>query len=295
MPGLFRYSHTMQNTDEQLAAYIGESVRSALAEDIGSGDLTARLVPEGQQARARVIVRDNAVVCGQPWFNEVFTQLDSRITVNWLAEEGAEVIAGATLCELSGPARPILTGERTALNFLQTLSATATAAQEFRKAVEGSNATILDTRKTLPGLRLAQKYAVRTSGAENHRTGLYDGVLIKENHIAAAGGISNAVATALDEIKSCLIEVEVETLDEARQAIEAGANRLLLDNFSLDDLRAAVRLRDDTKMQVGLEASGGVNLKTIRDIAETGVDFISVGAITKDIKATDLSMLFETF
>ena len=295
MPGLFRYSHTMQNTDEQLAAYIGESVRSALAEDIGSGDLTARLVPQGQQARARVIVRDNAVVCGQPWFNEVFTQLDSRITVNWLAEEGAEVIAGATLCELNGPARPILTGERTALNFLQTLSATATAAQEFRKAVEGSNATILDTRKTLPGLRLAQKYAVRTSGAENHRTGLYDGVLIKENHIAAAGGISNAVATALDEIKSCLIEVEVETLDEARQAIEAGANRLLLDNFSLDDLSAAVRLRDDTNMQVGLEASGGVNLKTIRDIAETGVDFISVGAITKDIKATDLSMLFETF
>ena len=295
MPGLFRYSHTMQKTDEQLATYIGESVRIALAEDIGSGDLTARLVPEEQKARARVIVRDNAVVCGQPWFNEVFTQLDSRITVNWLAEEGAAVIAGATLCELNGPARPILTGERTALNFLQTLSATATAAQAFRKAVEGSNATILDTRKTLPGLRLAQKYAVRTSGAENHRTGLYDGVLIKENHIAAAGGISNAVATALNEIKSCLIEVEVETLDEARQAIEAGANRLLLDNFSLDDLRAAVRLRDATKMQVGLEASGGVNLKTIRDIAETGVDFISVGAITKDIKATDLSMLFETF
>jgi len=295
MPGLFRYSHTMQKTDEQLATYIGESVRIALAEDIGSGDLTARLVPEEQKARARVIVRDNAVVCGQPWFNEVFTQLDSRITVNWLAEEGTAVVAGATLCELNGPARPILTGERTALNFLQTLSATATAAQAFRKAVEGSNATILDTRKTLPGLRLAQKYAVRTSGAENHRTGLYDGVLIKENHIAAAGGISNAVATALNEIKSCLIEVEVETLDEARQAIEAGANRLLLDNFSLDDLRAAVRLRDATKMQVGLEASGGVNLKTIRDIAETGVDFISVGAITKDIKATDLSMLFETF
>lgn len=295
MPGLFRYSHTMQKTDEQLATYIGESVRIALAEDIGSGDLTARLVPEEQKARARVIVRDNAVVCGQPWFNEVFTQLDSRITVNWLAEEGTAVVAGATLCELNGPARPILTGERTALNFLQTLSATATAAQAFRKAVEGSNATILDTRKTLPGLRLAQKYAVRTSGAENHRTGLYDGVLIKENHIAAAGGISNAVATALNEIKSCLIEVEVETLDEARQAIEAGANRLLLDNFSLDDLRAAVRLRDATKLQVGLEASGGVNLKTIRDIAETGVDFISVGAITKDIKATDLSMLFETF
>ena len=295
MPGLFRYSRTMQNTDEQLATYIGESVQSALAEDIGSGDLTARLVPEEQQARARVIVRDDAVVCGQPWFNEVFTQLDSTITVNWLVEEGTAVVAGATLCELNGPARPILTGERTALNFLQTLSATATAAQAFKKAVEGTNAQILDTRKTLPGLRLAQKYAVRTSGAKNHRTGLYDGVLIKENHIAAAGGISNAVITALKEIKSCLIEVEVETLDEAREAIEAGANRLLLDNFSLDDLRAAVRLRDDTNLQVGLEASGGVNLKTIRDIAETGVDFISVGAITKDIKATDLSMLFETF
>jgi nicotinate-nucleotide pyrophosphorylase (carboxylating) len=295
MPGLFRYSHTMQNIDEQLKKYVGESVQRALAEDIGSGDLTARLVPEEQQARARVIVRDDAVVCGQPWFNEVFTQLDSAITVNWLVAEGTAVNAGGTLCELQGPARPILTGERTALNFLQTLSATATAAQAFKKAVEGTNAKILDTRKTLPGLRLAQKYAVRTSGAQNHRTGLYDGVLIKENHIAAAGGISNAVITALKEIKSCLIEVEVETLDEAREAIEAGANRLLLDNFSLDGLRAAVRLRDDTNMQVGLEASGGVNLKTIRDIAETGVDFISVGTITKDIKATDLSMLFETF
>ena len=242
MPGLFRYSHTMQNIDEQLKKYVRESVRLALAEDIGSGDLTARLVPAEQQARARVIVRDNAVVCGRPWFNEVFTQLDSAITVNWLAEEGTAVIAGATLCELNGPARPILTGERTALNFLQTLSATATAAQAFMKAVEGTNAKILDTRKTLPGLRLAQKYAVRLSGAQNHRIGLYDGVLIKENHIAAAGSISNAVTTALDEIKSCLIEVEVETLDEAREAIEAGANRLLLDNFSLDDLSAAVRL-----------------------------------------------------
>ena len=295
MPGLFRYSLTMPNTDEQLANYIEESVRAALAEDIGSGDLTARLVPAEQQAKARVIVRHDAVICGQLWFNEVFTQLDRNIDVNWLVKEGAAVIAGATLCELTGPARPILTGERTALNFLQTLSATATTAHAFKTAVEGTSATILDTRKTLPGLRLAQKYAVRASGAQNHRTGLYDGVLIKENHIAAAGGISNAVRTALDEIESVLIQVEVESLDEARQAIDAGANRLLLDNFSLDELSAAVRLRDETNTQVGLEASGGVNLATIRDIAETGVDFISVGAITKDIKATDLSMLFETF
>ena len=224
----------------------------------------------------------------------MFTQLDSNIDIDWRVKEGDTVIAGATLCELKGPARPILTGERTALNFLQTLSATATTAHAFKTAVDGTSATILDTRKTLPGLRLAQKYAVRASGAQNHRTGLYDGVLIKENHIAAAGGISNAVRTALGEIKSCLIQVEVETLDEARQAIDAGANRLLLDNFSLDELSAAVRLRDDTNTQVGLEASGGVDLATIRDIAETGVDFISVGAITKDIKATDLSMLFET-
>lgn len=294
MPGLFRYSRTMQTTDEQLKTYIEESVRGALAEDIGSGDLTARLVPEEQQAKARVIVRTDAVICGQSWFNEVFTQLDSAVTVNWHVAEGAVVNAGGTLCELQGPARPILTGERTALNFLQTLSATATAAQAFMKAVEGTNAKILDTRKTLPGLRLAQKYAVRTSGALNHRTGLYDGILIKENHIAAAGSIANAVHTALHEIESGLIEVEVETLDEAQEAIEAGANRLLLDNFSLDGLHAAVRLRDATNRQVGLEASGGVNLKTIREIADTGVDFISVGAITKDIMATDLSMLFET-
>jgi nicotinate-nucleotide pyrophosphorylase (carboxylating) len=293
LPGLFRYSYIVLNIDPQLAASIEQSVRTALAEDIGAGDLTAALVPAQQRARARVIVRHNAIICGQPWFNQVFAQLDPTIVIEWLVEEGAPVNAGDKLCELSGLARPLLTGERTALNFLQTLSATATAAQAYQAAVARSNATILDTRKTLPGLRLAQKYAVSMSGAQNHRIGLYDGILIKENHIAACGGIAAAVTAANEQRAARLVEVEVETLAEVHEAIEAGAKRLLLDNFSLEDMKAAVRLRDNTNLQVGLEASGGVDLDTVKAIAATGVDFISVGAITKDIKAVDLSMRFE--
>ena len=295
MPGLFfgLYSPDMNTLDKALQDSITGSVRTALAEDIGSGDLTASLVPAGQQARARVLARDAAVVCGRPWFDEVFRQLSPKISVDWLVEEGSYNEPDTLVCTLNGPARELLTGERTALNFLQTLSATATAAHRYARAVHGTSATILDTRKTLPGLRLAQKYAVRTGGAANHRTGLYDGILIKENHIAAGGGIANTVATALELPGNVLVEVEVETLDEARAAIAAGAHRLLLDNFTMADIEAAVRLRDDARSAVTLEASGGITLGNVREVAELGVDFISIGSLTKDIKATDLSMRFE--
>jgi nicotinate-nucleotide pyrophosphorylase (carboxylating) len=283
----------MTHIDKALQQNIIASVRSALAEDIGAGDLTAALVPPGQQARATVIVRDDAVICGLPWFSEVFSELSADITIALSVSEGDQVTAGSTICELLGPARPLLTGERTALNFLQTLSATATAANIFAAAVNGTKATILDTRKTLPGLRLAQKYAVRTGGAANHRVGLYDGILIKENHIAASGGINNAVAAAIRHANGVMVEVEVENLDEARAAIDAGAHRLLLDNFSIGDMHAAVAMRDQSNKEVTLEASGGINLTTVKAIAEIGVDFISIGALTKDIRATDLSMRFE--
>jgi nicotinate-nucleotide pyrophosphorylase (carboxylating) len=283
----------MTHIDKALQQNIIASVRSALAEDIGAGDLTAALVPPGQQARATVIVRDDAVICGLPWFSEVFSELSSDITIALSVSEGDQVTAGSTICELLGPARPLLTGERTALNFLQTLSATATAANIFAAAVDGTKATILDTRKTLPGLRLAQKYAVRTGGAANHRVGLYDGILIKENHIAASGGINNAVAAAIRHANGVMVEVEVENLDEARAAIDAGAHRLLLDNFSIGDMHAAVAMRDQSNKEVTLEASGGINLTTVKEIAEIGLDFISIGALTKDIRATDLSMRFE--
>jgi nicotinate-nucleotide pyrophosphorylase (carboxylating) len=283
----------MTHIDKALQQNIITSVRSALAEDIGAGDLTAALVPPGQQARATVIVRDDAVICGLPWFSEVFSELSSDITIALSVSDGDQVTAGSTICELLGPARPLLTGERTALNFLQTLSATATAANIFAAAVDGTKATILDTRKTLPGLRLAQKYAVRTGGAANHRVGLYDGILIKENHIAASGGINNAVAAAIRHANGVMVEVEVENLDEARAAIDAGAHRLLLDNFSIGEMHAAVAMRDQSNKEVTLEASGGINLTTVKEIAEIGVDFISIGALTKDIRATDLSMRFE--
>jgi nicotinate-nucleotide pyrophosphorylase (carboxylating) len=277
------------NLQQQLCA----NVRAALAEDIGTGDLTAALVPAGQQARAQVLVRHAAVICGIPWFDEVFAQLSPDIQVTWFVAEGAHVTADTVICKLSGPARAMLTGERTALNFLQTLSATASAANAYMQAVAGTHTTILDTRKTIPGLRLAQKYAVRIGGGSNHRIGLYDGILIKENHIAASGSIANAVAAALRQGNDILIEVEVETLEQVREAIAAGAHRLLLDNFTLPQMQAAVALRDSLKQQVTLEASGGVNLASVKEIAATGVDFISVGSITKDVKAVDLSMRFE--
>jgi nicotinate-nucleotide pyrophosphorylase (carboxylating) len=283
----------MTQIDQILQQNIEMSVRNALDEDINTGDLTAALIPADQQARATVVVRDDAVICGLPWFSEVFNQLSTDIAIKLLVNEGQQVAADSKICELLGPARPLLTGERTALNFLQTLSATATAAKQFTAAVENTTTTILDTRKTIPGMRLAQKYAVHTGGAANHRTGLYDGILIKENHIAAGGGVSKTVTAALKQANGIMVEVEVENLDEARAAIDAGAHRLLLDNFSIDDMQLAVAMRDELNKEITLEASGGINLDSVKKIAAVGVDFISVGTLTKDIKAVDLSMRFE--
>jgi len=283
----------MNALNPELLNRIGEDVSNALREDVGSGDLTAQLVPAGQQATARVTVRETAVICGQPWFTEVFRQLDAAVTVKWQVDEGVTASAGNQICEITGPARAILTGERAALNFLQTLSATATLASEFSAAVSGTCCTVLDTRKTLPGLRLAQKYAVKTGGGANHRIGLYDGILIKENHIFSAGGITAAVNAAQALNSGVIIEVEVETQDEAKEAMEAKADRLLLDNFTTADMDAAVKLRNQDFPDITLEASGNVSLQTIANIAATGVDFVSVGALTKDIKAIDFSMRFE--
>jgi nicotinate-nucleotide pyrophosphorylase (carboxylating) len=265
-------------------------VREALEEDIGSGDLTADLVEAGTAARAEVVVREHAVLCGRDWFDEVFRQLDSAVRVDWHADDGEVLQPGQCVCELRGAARSLLSGERCALNFLQTLSATATLASRYVAAVAGTGATILDTRKTIPGLRLAQKYAVRCGGASNHRVGLYDAILIKENHIRAAGSVSAALQAASVH-EGVMIEIEVENLDELDEALAAGARRILLDNFDLASMTEAV-VR--THGAADLEASGGVNLDTVRGIAETGVDFISVGQLTKDIAATDFSMLFST-
>ena len=266
-------------------------VQQALAEDLGDGDLTAALVPEHAAARARVIVREAAILCGLDWFNEVFHQLDPAIELKWSAKDGDALQPGQLVCELTGKARPILSGERTALNFLQTLSGTASLAGRYVKAVQGTCATILDTRKTIPGLRLAQKYAVRCGGAGNHRFGLYDAILIKENHIRAAGSVRAAMraATAAAE-EGVMIEVEVESLEELDQALAAGARRVLLDNFDNAVLREAVHRNAG---RAKLEASGGVDLETVRGIGLTGVDFISVGQLTKDVTATDYSMLFD--
>ncbi len=273
-------------------AAITTAVRAALAEDIGSGDLTAALVPEAQQALATVITREAAVLCGQVWVDAVFAELGREVTIDWHCSDGDAVAPGQKLCELRGPARAILTGERTALNFLQTLSAVATATRRYVDAIAGTRATILDTRKTIPGLRLAQKHAVRVGGGSNHRIGLYDGILIKENHIVAAGGITPAIRRARDQGATVLLEVEVETLAQAEEALRAGADRLLLDNFTTALMREAVALRDGLAPGTGLEASGGIELQTIRSVAETGIDFISVGDLTKNIRAIDLSMRF---
>ena len=281
-----------------LPADLAEQVARALAEDVGSGDLTAALVPASRTGRATVITRETAVLCGRPWFEEVFRQIDASVRVNWDVEEGAEVSPAQRLCRLEGPARSLLTGERTALNFLQTLSGTATATRRYVALVAGLPCRILDTRKTLPGLRRAQKYAVRCAGGSNHRMGLYDGILVKENHIMAAGSIGAAVAAAVGAARaagaSVPVEVEVETLDELRQALDAGADMALLDEFSLDDLRAAVAMnRQHPRGPMKLEASGNVTFDTLRSIAETGVDFISIGSLTKHVRAVDLSMRFE--
>lgn len=270
---------------------IAAQVAIALAEDIGSGDRSAALIAPTAYAQAQVICREAAVICGRAWFDAVFAAIDPTITIEWQVEDGQLVAANQPLCQLHGHATALLTGERTALNFLQSLSATATAARRYVDAVAGSGCTILDTRKTIPGLRLAQKYAVRCGGASNHRIGLYDGILIKENHIAAAGSIAAAVAAAQQQaLPGMLLEVEVERLDQLQQALDVGVERILLDNMSLDQLRAAVAL---TAGRAKLEASGGVALEQLAALAATGVDYISVGSITKHLQAIDLSMRFQ--
>ncbi|HHW76120.1 MAG TPA: carboxylating nicotinate-nucleotide diphosphorylase [Xanthomonadaceae bacterium] len=265
------------------------TVALALAEDVGGGDLTAALIPETAQAEATVISREDAVLCGTAWFDAVFRQLDPRVSIDWQATDGERVQPGQPLCTLRGPARALLTGERTALNFLQALSSTATLARRFADTVAGTGAVILDTRKTLPGLRLAQKYAVRCGGCRNHRIGLFDAVLIKENHIMAAGSIRNAIAAARRLHPGVTVEVEVENLAELEEALAARPDIVMLDNFDLAALVEAVRI---TARRVKLEASGNVNFDTVRKIAETGVDYISIGGLTKDVRAIDLSMRF---
>ena len=270
-------------------ALIEDDVRRALAEDIGSGDLTAQLVPDAQ-AHAELLTREDAVLCGTAWCDEVFRQLDARVRMTWLKHDGEHVTANALLCRLDGPARALLSGERSALNFLQTLSGTATLAARYADAVRGTRAKVLDTRKTIPGLRRAQKYAVSCGGGHNHRLGLYDAVLIKENHIAAAGSVTAALAQARAAVAEAVpIEIEVENMDQLRAALNAGATRILLDNFDLAGLAGAVR---ETAGRAQLEASGGVTLDNIRAIAQIGVDFISVGGLTKHVRAIDLSLRF---
>jgi nicotinate-nucleotide pyrophosphorylase (carboxylating) len=263
--------------------------RRALEEDIGSGDITAALIPEATRGKAQIISREAAILCGSAWFDAIFVELDTDVQVSWHAHDGDTIQPGEVICQLEGRARSLLTGERAALNLLQTLSGTATLARRYADAVRGLPVRILDTRKTLPGLRIAQKYAVRTGGCHNHRTGLYDGILIKENHIAAAGSVAAAVEAARKLGTDLPIEIEVERLEQIPEALSAGADILLLDNFELDQLRAAVALNQG---QARLEASGGVSLDTLREIAATGVDAISVGALTKNVQAVDLSMRF---
>jgi len=272
-------------------SYIETSVRQALEEDIGTGDVTGEIIEQTSTSCATVISREAAIICGTTWFNEVFKQLDSHIHIHWHITDGDSVDANQLLCELNGSTRSLLSGERAALNFLQTLSATASLAYKYAQTIRSTNAKVLDTRKTIPGLRLAQKYAVSCGGGVNHRTGLYDAILIKENHIIGAGSIQQAVESARQQHPELSIEVEVENLDELQQAMNANVERVLLDNFSLQQLSQAVKLNNQ---QLELEASGNVTLDNILSIAETGVDYISSGAITKDIKAVDLSMRLKT-
>lgn len=270
-----------------LGAEITANVRAALAEDIGSGDITAQLIPAERMARARVITREAATICGTAWVDEVFRQLDPSVQVVWNVADGERAMQDQTLFTLEGPARVLLSGERSALNFLQLLSGVASRCREYAELVEGTAVKLLDTRKTLPGLRLAQKYAVTCGGCHNHRIGLYDAFLIKENHIAACGGIAQAIATAHQIAPGRPVEVEVENLDELQQALDAGADIIMLDELDHDDMRTAVAL---TAGRAKLEASGGINRDNLRSYAETGVDYISIGTLTKDVKAVDLSM-----
>ena len=274
-------------------ADLAQQVARALAEDVGAGDLTAALIAADRMGRAAVITREPAIICGIPYVEASFAQLDPRVKLTWQIVEGDAVAAGELLLKLAGPARSLLTGERTALNFLQLLSGTATAAHAYAAVLEGTSCRLLDTRKTIPGLRSAQKYAVRVGGGHNHRMGLFDAILIKENHIVAAGSIARAVSAAKRGPARVPVEVEVEDLSELRQAIDAGADIAMLDEFSLQAMREAVAINAAAPRPLKLEASGGITLATIREIAETGVDFISVGSITKHVHAVDLSMRFE--
>ena len=276
-----------------LPSDLAQQVAAALAEDIGSGDVTAELVPAAQHVTGKVITREQAILCGRPWVTETFRQLDPTVRLTWHANDGERITANQTLFEVSGLARPVLTGERTALNFLQLLSATATAARRYVDAIAGTECTIIDTRKTVPGLRSAQKYAVVQGGAQNHRLGLFDQVLIKENHIAAAGSLATAIAAGRRAAGGRKVEVEVETLVEFEEALRARPDIILLDEFSQADMRAAVELNRSKGRLVKLEASGSVTLETVRSVAETGVDYISIGGITKHVRAVDLSMRLE--
>jgi len=270
-----------------LGAEIQANVRRALREDVGSGDITAQLIPAERLAHATIITRDAAVIAGSAWVDNVFAQIDPRVAVHWQVQDGDRVQPNQPLFHLEGPARALLTGERSALNFLQTLSAVATRCRHYADLVEGTGVKLLDTRKTLPGLRLAQKYAVTQGGCHNHRIGLYDAFLIKENHIAACGGIAQAIKAAHGIAPGKPVEVEVESLAELKEALEAGADIIMLDELSLDEMRKAVAM---TAGKAKLEASGGINETTLRVIAETGVDYVSIGTLTKDVKAVDLSM-----
>jgi nicotinate-nucleotide pyrophosphorylase (carboxylating) len=273
--------------DTALQAAFDLNVNQAIAEDVGHGDHTGLLVPENEFVKARVVVRESAVLCGAPWFEAIMARLDPRLRVTWRYAEGDQMQADSEVCLIEGPARALLTAERGALNFLQLLSGVASATRRYVMLIVGTSARILDTRKTLPGLRLAQKYAVRVGGGLNQRLALYDGILIKENHIAAAGGITAALQAASKLNAGVSVQIEVEDLDELREALMAGANSILLDNFSLEQMREAVAIAAGTAV---LEASGGINMETVRGIAETGVDRISIGSLTKDIQAVDFSL-----
>ena len=265
-------------------------VTRALQEDIRTGDLTANLIPEDRSARARLLTRQSGILCGIEWFRRTFEELDPDVEIFWHHEDGDEMVANSSVCEIEGRARAMLTAERTAMNFVQLLSGVATKAHRYVRAIEGTGAKIYDTRKTLPGLRIAQKYAVRAGGGENYRMGLYDGILIKENHILAAGGLTQAVRAALRAVpENTMVQVEVETLEQLREALAAGAMLILLDNFDLPTMREAAKIAGN---RAQLEASGGITLKNVRAIAETGVHRISIGTLTKDVEALDLSMRF---
>lgn len=280
--------------DQQLILDIPTDVERALLEDIGDGDLTAELVPVSAIISATIITRNNMTMAGRPWVEQVFRQLDPRIAIEWQVEDGETIVAESTICSLQGPARSILSGERVALNYLQTLSATATVTAEYVQAIAGTACRLLDTRKTLPGLRLAQKYAVRCGGGCNHRFGLFDAILIKENHIMTAGGIEAAIAAARSLHADIPIEIEVESLAEVSTALAAKAERLLLDNFSLEMLQQSVALNQQAGDPAAeLEASGGLTIENVAAVARTGVDYISVGALTKNVCAIDLSMRFD--